>query len=237
MYNKSTTAAIRTSGRDVRRRRPDTPDQKGVGEMNPVIEAIKCRRSVRSYKATPVPQELIEAIIDAGNWAPTGNNRQPWRFVVVQESDFIGKLTKAALPTWKRLLDSWRTSDDEDLREYFTDFFPKCLGWPRQSFEDTMRQARDLGNGIYWDAPVAIFVIGTSGRESALVCENMMIAAQSLGLGTCIVGFGTVVTDDEEVVQAFQLKGNEKIHDCVVVGYPQIVPGPPKKRDPEVIWI
>jgi len=38
--------------------------------MNPVIEAIKARRSVRCYEGRPVPRELIEAILDAGNWAP-----------------------------------------------------------------------------------------------------------------------------------------------------------------------
>ena len=205
--------------------------------MNPVIETIKSRRSVRSYKQTPVPKELIEAIIDAGNWAPTGNNRQPWRFVVVEKGDFRERLIHVAAPIQRRVIDSWMSTEDGFLREYFVDFFPKCLGWPRQSYEDTMRQARDLEDGVYWGAPVAIFVIGTSGRESALVCENMMLAAQSLGLGTCIVGFGTLVTEDEEVVEAFRLQGNEKIHDCVVVGYPEIVPGPPNKRDPEVIWI
>ena len=60
--------------------------------MNPVIEAIKSRRSVRSYKATSVRKETIEAIIDAGNWAPTGNNRQCWRFVVVEGGGFRQKL-------------------------------------------------------------------------------------------------------------------------------------------------
>ena len=39
--------------------------------MNPVIETIKKRRSVRSYKPDPVPREMIETIVDAGNWAPT----------------------------------------------------------------------------------------------------------------------------------------------------------------------
>jgi nitroreductase len=49
--------------------------------MNPAIEAIKKRRSVRSYKPDPISRDAIEAIIDAGNWAPTGHNYQRWRFV------------------------------------------------------------------------------------------------------------------------------------------------------------
>ena len=57
-------------------------------EMNAVIEAIKGRRSVRSYKADPVPKDVIETLIEAGNWAPTGANFQPWRFVVITDPNF-----------------------------------------------------------------------------------------------------------------------------------------------------
>jgi len=214
-----------------------SPNEKGAIEMNPVIDAIKSRRSVRSYKDAPIPKDMIEAIIEAGNWAPTGNNRQRWRFVVVEDQEFRQRLVRAARPSFRRVLGNWIDIEDDDLREHLTASFAGCLGWPRQSYEDTMRQVIDLEDGVYWGAPVVIFVIGTSGRESALVCENMVLAAQSLGLGSCIVGFGRVVTGDEQIVETLQLKGDEKIHDCVVVGYPEIVPEPPKKRDPDVIWI
>jgi nitroreductase len=208
-----------------------------AGRMNPVIDNIENRRSVRSYESTPIPKDVIEAIIDAGNWAPTGNNRQRWRFVVVEDSEFRQTLINAALPTWKRVLGSWIDTKDDYLREYFTEFFPKCLGWPRQSYGDTMRQARDLEDLMYWGAPVVIFVIGTASQECAMVCQNMMLAAQSLGLGSCIVGFGAQVTGDEEIVEALELKENERIYGPIVFGYPQIVPEPPKKREPVVKWI
>ena len=205
--------------------------------MSPVIEAIKKRRSVRSYKADPVPRDMIEAIIDAGNWAPTGNNYQRWRFVVVEDNAFRQKLIEAALPTWKKVIGGWIDSKDDYLREYFTDFFPKCLGWPLQSYEETMRQARDMEDGMYWDAPVVIFCIGTAAQECAMVCQNMMLAATALGLGSCIVGFGAQVTHDEEIVKVLELKENEKIYGPVVIGYPEIYPEPPKKKEPVVKWI
>ena len=205
--------------------------------MNPVLEAIKTRRSVRSYKTEAVPRDAIETIIDAGNWAPTGNNWQRWRFVVVEDDKFRQKLINAALPTWKKAFTSFIESEDDYLREYFTNFFPKCLGWPSQSYETTMRQARDLEDGMYWGAPVVIFVIGTAAQECAMACQNMMLAATSLGLGSCIVGFGAQVTGDAEVVKALELEKNEKIYGPVVIGEPEIYPEPPKKEAPEVKWI
>ena len=205
--------------------------------MNPVIEAIKKRRSVRSYKPDPVPKDMIEAIIDAGNWAPTGNNQQRWRFVVVQDGEFRNKLVDAAKPIFRKVVDRLAKGEDEVLREYFTDFGPRCLGWPQRSFEEAMAQLGDLRDGVYWAAPAIIFVIGAANQECAMVCQNMMLAATSLGLGSCIVGFGAQVTGDAEIVEALGLKDNEKIYGPVVIGYPEIDPEAPKKEDPVVKWI
>lgn len=52
-----------------------------------VWQAIQSRRSIRRYKADPIPRESIEAILDAGRLAPSGKNNQPWRFVVVQNEE------------------------------------------------------------------------------------------------------------------------------------------------------
>ena len=52
-----------------------------------VIEAIKTRRSIRHYTSQPVPDDSIAHIIEAGIWAPSGLNNQPWRFVIVQSKD------------------------------------------------------------------------------------------------------------------------------------------------------
>lgn len=54
---------------------------------NPVLEAIYSRRSVRHYTDEPVSKELIYEIIQAGTWAPSGLNNQPWRFAIVQDPE------------------------------------------------------------------------------------------------------------------------------------------------------
>jgi nitroreductase len=208
--------------------------------MNPVIETIKKRRSVRSYKPDPVPRDAIETIIDAGNWAPTGLNQQCWRFVVVEEDAFRRKLAAAALPTWQKAIDHWLGSQNDQIRAYLTDLFSRCLGWPSQPYEEMLRRGRELAEGMYWGAPVIIFCIGTAAhaaQECAMVCQNMMLAATALGLGSCCVGFGARVTDDEVIVEALELKENEKIYGPIVVGYPEIVPQPPPKKPPVVKWL
>ena len=60
------------------------------------LEAIRRRRSVREYTGDPVPREDLETIVDAGRLAATGNNKQPWDFVVVTEREMIDELKVAS---------------------------------------------------------------------------------------------------------------------------------------------
>lgn len=50
-----------------------------------VLDAIKSRRSIRKYKSTPVPDELIDKIVEAGTYAASGKSMQPWKVVVVKD--------------------------------------------------------------------------------------------------------------------------------------------------------
>ena len=64
-------------------------------------KVIKQRRSVRDYKDTPVPEDKLLRVLEAARLAPSGSNRQPWKFIVVRDSKTRQKLAKAAMEqTW-----------------------------------------------------------------------------------------------------------------------------------------
>jgi hypothetical protein len=157
--------------------------------------------------------------------------------VVILDKSFRKKLVKATLPSWKKITSNLIKNTNTTLREYLTGLGSRCLGWRDLTYEETITRLVDLPDGMYWEAPVIIFVIGTNAAESYMVCENMVIAAHSLGLGSCIVGFGSLVHDDEEIVETLELKDNEKIFGPIVFGYPEIYPEPPRKKKPVVKWI
>lgn len=62
-----------------------------------VFEAIKGRRSIRSFKPTPIPEETIQKLIEAAQWAPSAGNAQPWEFIIVRKQEIKEKLVEAAL--------------------------------------------------------------------------------------------------------------------------------------------
>jgi len=57
-----------------------------------VFEAIKGRRSIRNFEDRPVGKEVLQRLIEAGIWAPSGGNAQTWRFIVITEKDMLKKM-------------------------------------------------------------------------------------------------------------------------------------------------
>jgi nitroreductase len=203
---------------------------------NPVIETIRNRRSIRAYEPRPIPRNIIRTIIEAGNQAPCmgkeekgGVISQPWRFVVVENPNFKQKLVETALPIWKKFFESIKETDPNNYRKVMR-------------FYDAMDEPRDM---VYYSAPVILFVIGPADDPNpiscALACENIMLAACSLGLGSCYVGFGSMVKGNTEVVQALELKDDERIYGPILLGYPKDMPEANAlrwtKKAPLVKWI
>jgi nitroreductase len=67
-----------------------------------VNEAIKTRRSIRKYKKGPIPQEKIDKILEAGRWAPSASNSQPWEFIIL--TDPRVRKGVASVLTWEKFL-------------------------------------------------------------------------------------------------------------------------------------
>jgi nitroreductase len=211
--------------------------------INPVIDIINKRRSVRAYESKTIPRDIINTIIEAGNQAPSTMGMvkgeisdsalllrfQPWRFVVVEDSKFKQKLLQTAFPLWKKMIESTKEMDPELYEKVMTLY-------------EALPEPKDL---VYYSAPVILFVIGpiSNAVSCALACENIMLAACSLGLGSCYVGFGAMVKGDADVVQALELTDGERIYGPILLGYPK---DDPEKRfmdqhksyvDPKIKWI
>jgi nitroreductase len=63
--------------------------------MNEVLNAIKNRRTIRKFKTDPIDEEKLQLILEAGRWAPSFSNLQPWRFIVVKSQKLKDQLEKA----------------------------------------------------------------------------------------------------------------------------------------------
>jgi nitroreductase len=64
--------------------------------MNEVLNTIKSRRTIRKFKPNPIDDEMLQVILEAGRWAPSFSNLQPWRFIVIRDQSLKNLLDKAA---------------------------------------------------------------------------------------------------------------------------------------------
>ena len=92
-----------------------------------IISLIKERRSIRSYESIPVPDDIIEKIIEAGIWAPTGSNQQEIRFVVIKHS---GLLKEFAL--FKKIKAPLAILLFADMKNYYAGFKPEIKHLPHK---------------------------------------------------------------------------------------------------------
>jgi len=65
-----------------------------------VLEAIRTRRSIRNYKKDPIPQEVLEQVLEAGRWAPSASNMQPWEFITFTDPEVKRQVTKCFMFGW-----------------------------------------------------------------------------------------------------------------------------------------
>lgn len=136
--------------------------------MNETLQIIRSRRSCRAFKSDPVPESDLRLILDAGIWAPTGMNRQDRHFTVIRNKAVFERMDNLA-----------RMYTPEPVRSRLVE---RNNGSPDIS--------------IHYFAP-ALIIISGGETSCAIAAENICIAAQSLGIGSCILGLISVLFEND----------------------------------------
>lgn len=162
-----------------------------------VEEVIMRRRSVRLYRKQQVPEFMIKRILEAGRFAPSAGNAQPWKFVVIREPEIIQGMTE----TVKRLLGIFRAVLDYRRPGFFwlRPFTQLIIRLNRFELHPVPFGAIDLiarGRlGLWHGAPTVILIfkdvrgVGNPDMDCAIAGQNMVLCAHSMGLGTCWISF------------------------------------------------
>ena len=142
---------------------------KGVIQ-NEVLNCIHARRSTRDFLDRQVEPEQLDALLDAAIWAPSGGNNQTWLFTAIQSEEKLLQLNELVREGFQ----SWVPDDD----------YPGKLGAKAASRRESYN--------FYYHAPTLIIASNRPNYENAmadcaLALENVFLAAQSLGLGSCYI--------------------------------------------------
>lgn len=176
---------------------------------NPVLDAIKNRRSIRKYLPDPLKDAELAAILEAGSYAPSAHNEQPWHFTVICK---------------KELLDRISEKTKELMAAQDTDWI-KAMG-----------QNPDLH--IFYKAPVVVLVSTRIGAMSpkvdcAAAIQNMLLAAESLDIGSCWIGLARYYFSLQEELPLLGIPEGYEPFYAVTLGYKAQRPSRalPRKKD------
>jgi len=184
------------------------------------LEAIMTRRSVRKFGTKQIPDAVLETILKAGTYAPSALALQPWAFVVIQDRQFLQKVSDYCKPVMISLM--------KDALDGMSDAFRQLLESP--------------GFSIYYNAPTVIMVVGKSSSrfreiDCSLAAENMILAAHALGIGSCWIGSAEVAFGNPELMAGFRIPEGYSPVGTIVFGYPEEKPDAHDKHPANVTWV
>jgi len=182
--------------------------------VNDTLKIIKQRRSIRSFKDEQIKEEELQAVLEAGLYAPNAGD-QAWHFTVIQNKELLDRLNQAAKEAAKQF-------DDEGIRELANDEKFNCL----------------------YGAPTLILVSGDEQAvvpleaDCAAATQNLLLAAESIGLGSCWIYFVMFAFNSSrgpELRKEFKIPEGYKPFWSAALGYKKVASINVPDRKPNLI--
>lgn len=156
-----------------------------------LLDLISTRQSDRKYSSSPVEQDKIERITEAGRLAPSACNGQPWKFIVVNETGLVKKVAATAGAKILKM-------------NMFVDQAPVLIV--------VIREKTNLSSGmggLVKSKDYSLIDIG-------LAVANICLQAEAEGLGSCIIGW----FDEKEVKNILGIPRSRRVELIITIGYP-----------------
>ena len=181
-----------------------------------VFEALYTTRAMRRVKEDPIPDEIIKSMIDSAIRAPSGSNRQDWRFVAVTNQEVRTQLADIYRETWDYYVKSFYNSSSD-------------LGASNLKDKEQIESVRRISNSASWLAEnydkVPLLVLAFSrndptGSSIYPAIWSLMLAARSHGIGTCLTTVMSFKT--EEVYEVLDIPADKgwALNATITAGYP-----------------
>lgn len=191
-----------------------------------LIEGLTTTRAIRRYQDEPVPAEALRAMLFAATRAPSGSNRQPFRFLVLTDGPQAQAAKALVAQGARRIWDGKRSSDGYDEGSGAVDDSPKArMARTMQDFADNFERVPVLV------LPCLVRYRDPSPMEGASVypaCQNLLLAARALGYGGVFTGFHTFV--EAELRELLGVPDGVFMAGTITIGRPVGSHGPVRRR-------
>lgn len=191
-----------------------------------LLEGLATTRAIRRYTQEPIPEADLNKMLFAATRAPSGSNRQPFRFMVFTDSERSLRVKQIIAQGAQTLWSSKRSDDGYDSGSGEHDDSPKA------------RMARTMQHYVDHFAEVPVLVLAcliryreptpTEGASVYPACQNLLLAARALGYGGVLTGFQGFVED--ELRSFLALPEEVALAATITLGVPAGAHGPVRRR-------
>jgi nitroreductase len=194
-------------------------------EWNAIERAVLERRSVRNYKKDPVPDSLIRRVLEAGRFAPSAGNCQPWKFIVITDRDLLDEIDKTVHGVVNGISTTYR--DDEAVKNLADMVNPEEPGMfdPRLALGG-MGAIASAAMGCTLNAPALVLILGDTRSiggpqiNIGIAGQNMNLVANSLGIKACWVGFVGILNMVPGFPEKLGIQPPWRIFSSLTLGWP-----------------
>ena len=159
--------------------------------MNETLKNIAERYTCRDFKSTPLTEQQVEELVKAALAAPSAMNRQPWHVIMVTDKALVDELDAEGMDI---------ISKNEDQSMY--------------------NRMMERGGKLFYNAPGLAIVLSDGSKwgtfDCGILCQNVVLAAESMGLGTCIVGMAGVPLNGPRAAEYAERFGFPEGHEFAV---------------------
>jgi nitroreductase/NAD-dependent dihydropyrimidine dehydrogenase PreA subunit len=196
-----------------------------------LVQLMASRRSCRNFTDHPVERDLLEDLVKIGITAPSGTNSQGWTFTLlptrkavqafaVHIASFFERLNAAAEKTMLRTF--LKLTGKGELDAYYHGYYRKV--------KEALTEWRVSGKDRLFFGSTAVLVIGSKPgascpvEDALLAAQNILLAAHSMGLGSCLIGYAVAAMKREPLIRkSIGIPTEEDIHAVIALGYPDEV--------------
>ena len=199
----------------------------GQYNTSALVHLMASRRSCRCFTSQPVDRDMLEDLIKIGITAPSGTNSQSWTFTILPTrkavtsfaeniASYFGRLNTTAEKTMLRLF--FKLIGKGELDAYYRSYYPKI--------KEALREWYASGKDRLFHGSTSAILIGSNPRASCpaedalLAAQNILLAAHSMGLSSCLIGYAVAAMKREPSIQrSIGIPPEEEIHAVIALGY------------------
>ena len=198
---------------------------------NPVEKIIMERRSIRAFKKEPLPDSMLRRILEAGRFAPSTGNSQPWKFIVVKSPEILAEMEKDTAKLIKLFMFLMDYTRGNILRRlYILSWVKWIIRFMKNELHPVpfglMSQIAQGKTPVYHGATTLVLMVedrrgvGCPATDIGIAGTNMVLAAHSMGAGSCWFGMTKILMYLPKWRKKFGIKYPYRLNDCIAFGWP-----------------